>query len=267
MELTPIEQEVIVLKAAIESIGTMVNHELLRVSRGAHGDQAIFKTALHQKFFNIILVDFLSKSAEKVTGQKLSSLDALAQICEKPNFDRHNSVKSMRRAVSAFKKWLECEIKVKVWFPSLSINAKLRVQRQEFIKICGDMSKHNISRLHIRAHDLKSILFRNGIEVSDEEGLLLLDDFYEKFHVDIFSYHGSYLAEQLNNIRRGIHEYLQPECRRGSRRDTRNRISYSYPAEMNTDFVKHYYCALMNEVSVTPYVEKFKTVKVLRLRH
>jgi len=158
MKFTAIEQEVIFLKASNDSIGSMVNHELLKLSEEDNGAQAIFKTSIHQRFFNIILVDFLSRSTEEVTGEKISSLDALIKICEKPSFNQHNSVKSLRRAVTVFKKWLEHEIKVKVWFPSIDLGTKVKIQRQEFIEICGDISKHNFSRLSRRARKLKQIL-------------------------------------------------------------------------------------------------------------
>jgi hypothetical protein len=201
MKFTAIEQEVVFLKASNESIGSMVNHEVLKLSEGDTGAQAILKTSIHQRYFNIILVDFLSRSAEEVTGEKISSLDALVKICENPSFNQRNSVKSLRRAVTAFKKWLEHEIKVKVWFPSINLDGKLKVQRQEIIRICGDMSKHTFSRLHVRARELKKILKRNGKEVSDDDdGLALLDEFYERFHTDIFTYQGSHIVEQLRKV-------------------------------------------------------------------
>ena len=92
MKFTAIEQEVIFLTASNESIGSMVNHNVLKLSEGDNGAQAMFETSIHQRFFNIILVDFLSRSAEEVTGDKISSLDALVEICKKPSFNQHNSV-------------------------------------------------------------------------------------------------------------------------------------------------------------------------------
>ena len=269
MKFTAIEQEVIFLTASNESIGSMVNHNVLKLSEGDNGAQAIFKTSIHQRFFNILLVDFLSRSAEEVTGDKISPLDALVKICEKPSFNQHNSVKSLRRAVTAFKKWLEHEIKVKVWFPSIDLGTKVKIQRQEFIKICGDISKHNFTRLHVRARELKKILKRNGKEVSDDDGLLLLDDFYERFHTDIISYQGSHLVEQLNGIRWGIQEYLQPEFKRSIVYEggTSPRYWYTYPPDIKTEFVKHCYWALMSDIRKTPYMKRFKTYKILTRRY
>ena len=269
MKFTAIEQEVIFLKAINESIDSMVNHQILKISESGDGAQAIFKTSIHQRFFNIILVDFLSKSARDVTGKNISCLDALAEICQKPCFNQHNSLKSLKRASTVFTKWLNHEIRVKVWLASIGLETKLKVQRQEFIKICGDISKHNFSRLSKRVNDLKNILSRSAVQLSDEDGLLILDDFYDKFHTDIFTYHGSHLVEQLNNIRLGIQEYLQPEFKRSIvyKGGNLQKYSYTYPNGINTAFTKYCYHALMNEVRATPYFKRFRTYKILKLRY
>lgn len=268
MRFTAIEQEVIFLKASNESIGSMVNHTILELSEGKDGAQAIFKTSIHQRLFNILLVDFLSKSSEEVTGKKISSLEALAEVCEKPNFNQHNSVKSLRQSVKAFKKWLEHEIKDNVWFPSIELKAKLKVQRQEFIKICGDISKHNFSRLNVRARELKRILQRNGVVVNDDDALLLLSDFYEEFHNDIFTYKASHLVEQLNSIRWGIQDYLQPEFDRSIVYEALDspRYSYTYPHGIKAKFAQRCYWALMNDIRTSPYIKRFQTYKILTRR-
>lgn len=229
------------------------------------GGQAIFKTSIHQRFFNIVLVDFLSPTAIKVTGDKKSCVDALATICEKPNFNERNSVKLLKQAVTAFKKWLEREIKVKIWLPSIALGTKIKIQRQEFIKICGDISKHNFSRLDGRARSLQKILKKNGEEISDEDALLALADFYEKFHDDIFTYQGSHLVEQLNNIRWGIQEYLQPEFNRSMIHEgcTPPRYRYTYPLGIKAEFAKLCYWELMNDIRAAPCMKRFKTYRVL----
>jgi hypothetical protein len=269
MEITEIEKEVIYLKAVNESIDSMVNYEILQLSEGKGGSQAIFRTAVHQRLFNIILVDFLSKPGREFTGKRNSCLDALDDVCAKPAFNRGNSVKSLRHAVKAFKIWLEREIKVKkVWLPSIKLETTVRIQRQQFIKICGDISKHNFSRLSRRVDDLKKILSLSGVQLSDEDGLLVIDDFYEKFHTDLFSYHGSHIVELLNDIRWGIHEYLQPEFKHSIKyhEGSPPRYSYTYPSGVNTVFAKNCYWALMNEIRANPYVKQFKTHSVLKRR-
>jgi hypothetical protein len=267
-KLTAMEQEILFLYASIESIGSMVNYDLLDLSGGNVEAQAIFKTSIHQKIFNILLVDFLSKSSHEVTGKNVSLLEGLVQVCKTPLLENKALCGHLRMAVSAFKSWLDKDIKVPCYFPSIEHNGTLKLKRLEFIMICGDISKHSFARLSRRARDLKTIFGRNGKEICSEDALLLLDEFYDRFHRDIFSYHASHIAEKLNNIRWGIYEYLQPTIRRlqndGDFPLPRHR--FTYPINVTNEFVKHFYRELIGNVSSPPYFRRFKTHKALTLR-
>ena len=266
MTFTDTEKEVIFLKAVNELIDTTVNYEMIRLSEGDGGAQAMFKSSTHIKFFNIILVDFLSKSAEKITGASKTYLMALTDICETPYFVQDNSIASLKDAVAKFSKWLESEIEVDVWLPSIDLGMKLRVLRREFIVICGNISKHNFSRLSRIASDLKNILARNSIVISEEDGLLILDDFYERFHTDIITYHGSHIVEHLNNIRWGVHDYLKPEFERSIvyEQNEPPRYHYTYPQSVTKEFAKNCYWDLMNEIRAAPYVKRFVSYPSLK---
>lgn len=244
----------------------MINAEVLELRTNGSSAQAIFKSSIHQRLFNILLVDFLSKSAVEITGRSISSLDALVEICETPMFNENESVKSLNTAVKRFGKWLQQEIAVEVWFPSINLNANLKVQRKEFITICGDISKHSFSRLGRRARDLIKIFERSGGKVTMEEALILLDEFYERFHTDIFSYHASHLVEQLNNITWGIKKYLHPQMQMSLIRvdAALPRYRYVYPKGLDTEFAKHCYRNLMNETSITPHIKRFTTHNSLK---
>src|SRR5262245_10060727 len=98
MEINELETEVIYLNAVNESFDSMVNFEILQRSEGKGGSQAIFRTAVHQRLFNIILVDFLSKPGREFAGKRNSCLDAVDDVCENPMSNQGNSVKSLRRA-------------------------------------------------------------------------------------------------------------------------------------------------------------------------
>jgi hypothetical protein len=51
--LAPIEEEVVFLKAAADAIDSMVNYAMLAVN-GAPGESIVlFKTEIHQRFFNV----------------------------------------------------------------------------------------------------------------------------------------------------------------------------------------------------------------------
>jgi hypothetical protein len=244
----------------------MVNHENLTLSETGEGAQAIFRGSIHQRFFNIVLVDFLSQSERELFGKELSCLDALNGICERPNFNRKNSIRALRVAVKKFASWLDREIKVPIWLPTIDLDTKLLIKRHEFIKICGDISKHNFSRLGRRAKSLRSILSRSNVNINIEDGLLILDDFYERFHIDIFTYHGSSLVEYLNNIRWGIQEYLEPHLKESIvyGQETPSGYKYTYPRNVDSAFAKSCYWQLMNEIKSAPYFKRFKTYQILK---
>jgi len=263
MKFTDIEQEVIFLKATTETIDAIVNHDMLTRSEGEEAGEARFKTTAHQRLFNIILVDFLSKSAAEITRESKSYLDALIDICERPMFDQDHSVLKLEDATRSFKQWLEIEVEVEMWLPAISLDTKLRILRREFIKICGNIAKHNFSRLSRIVNDLRDIVSRNGITIADEDALLILDDFYERFHTDILNYHASYIVEQLNDIRWGIHAYLEPEFRRSIVYEN-GVYHYTYPDGISAHFAKNCYSELMNEVRRKPYLQRFKTYDILK---
>ncbi len=96
-----------------------------------------------------------------------------------------------------------------------------------------------------------------------------LEDFYERFHTDIFNYHGSTIAEFLNEIRWGIHEYLLPEFRRSysPRGGDPPRYEYLYPDDVSTELGKALYWDLMNRIRGRPCLERFQVTRYLKQRY
>jgi hypothetical protein len=105
--------------------------------------------------------------------------------------------------------------------------------------------------------------------LSLDEAVLALEDFYERFHTDILNYHGSTIAEFLNGIRWGVHEYLLPEFRRSftPRGGDPTRYEYLYPDGVSTKLGKALYWDLMNRVRGRPYLERFQVTRHLKLRY
>jgi hypothetical protein len=270
MKFTSTEKEVIFLKAVKELIDDMVNYEVLDLLGNNPHCNISFKSITHQKYFNIILLDFLSCSDKKVLGEQQSYLGAIRAICKSPNFNKNNSIKNLITATQEFVDWLEQKAQVKIWLPSINTETTLSIKRIEFIKICGNISKHNFSRLSGVANELIKIFKSNRKKISFEDALLIFNEFYERFHSDILNYHGSTISEFLNNIRWGIYEYLQPEFQQSIVYDsTRHpqKYHYTYPAEINNNFAKNCYWDLMNEIRSRPYFKKFQATRYLKMRY
>lgn len=146
------------------------------------------------------------------------------------------------------------------------METKLSIKRAEYIKICGNISKHNFTKLSGVTGDIINIFGRNKKELNFEEALQVLDDFYEKFHDNALSYRLSTIAEFLNNIRWGVYEYLQPEYERAMVIDKNVTIKheYNYPDDINNKFAKECYWELMDEVRSKPYIPRFKVEEILK---
>jgi len=264
-----IEQEVIILKAIKELIDSMVNFEMMSLLGNDPDSEIKFRSIAHGMFFNVILVDFLSLTDPKSPIKQMSYLGGLRIISDNPTFNENDSIKHLRTATWEFKKWLDQEIEVDIWLPSINKNTKVSIARFNFLKITGDISKHNYLRAVGVAEELKTILAKSGVIVQLEEALLALSEFYERFHTDILIYHSSTIAEFLNDIRWGIYYYLQPEFKKSIVWESREppKYRYTYPANINSVFAKECYWELMNEVRSEPYMRKFKVTKWLKLRY
>ena len=257
-----IEREVICLRSAQELLDLMVNYEMLELLGSDPNVTVMFKTSIHQKYFIILLLDFLSPASNRVTGDSQSCLEAIQAICKAPSFNENRKIDSLTLAVSEFSEWLQQEVRVKTWLPSIEVDSTLSLRRSDFIKLCGNISKHNFSRLSGVADDLLGIFKKNRINVDFRRVLLTLGDFYQRFHSDILNYHGSTIAEFLNNIRLGIYEYLQPEYTRSLVIEGGDppKYRYMFPQGVTEGFAENCYWELMNWVRSGPYMRKFQVL-------
>lgn len=267
--LTDTEIEVIVLKAVWELIDLAVNYAVCSLGGEDPNSEIRFYTSIHQRFFNIVLVDFLSNTDAKAPIPPTSYLKGLREIARQPLLASQKAATALMGATDDFITWLEQEVQIDAWFPSIDVKADLRVKRATFLRITGNISKHNFLRAFRVAEELQGVFNRSGISVSLEEANMALSDFYERFHTDILEYHSSTIAEFLNNIRWGIYEYLQPEFKRSIVFDKDNPIiyEYTYPREVTSPFARQIYWDLMNDVRSVPCMRKFRVTKWLKLRY
>ena len=119
------------------------------------------------------------------------------------------------------------------------------------------------------AVELQKVLAETGNVVGRDQALLALSDVYERFHNDLLNYHSSTITELLNNVRWGIHEYLQPECHRSFTRDPPDPIKYHYviPDDVRSKLAIDSYWGVMNDVRARPYLRRFVATEWLKKRY
>lgn len=284
--MNDIEREAIILNSAWEMIDGMVNWAMFVKNVRTEPTNLMFETAQHSRLFAILLCDFLSeirafKGDPVPLGLKpapsgarpsdLTFLFHLRQVCAGPKLG--SDVSALSVMVETFADWLEAEFTAKgVNLHAIDVVADLRVARIRYIKMCGDIAKHNLARLATNADHLRKLLQAAGHSVSEQEAYLAVEGFFEWFHKDIFIYHSSQIAEFLNNIRWSIYDYLQPEFRRSwhlTDKATPESPIYSYrvPPEIAEPVARAMYWDAMNRSRSKPYVQRFVITDSLKRRY
>jgi hypothetical protein len=274
-QLSQIEKEIIILNAVRDFIDDMVNYQIFIKFDKITDVTLLAKTMVHQRLFNILLVDLLSKPNVQVfeisqpSNQYLpyGYLSCLLGVCKIPTINLKNK-SVLTNPVQKFVNWLDTECVVEnVWLPSIDTELTLRLKRISFMKICGNISKHNFLRLDHCIREIKNILKANGVSISTDQAYLVLPEFYEWFHDDIFNYHISTIAEFLNNIRWGIHEYLKPEFERIKSNEKKIQAELSFPAKCKNIVSQSMYLELMDFARTPPYMPKFEVTRYLKMRY
>jgi hypothetical protein len=138
----------------------------------------------------------------------------------------------------------------------------LRVTRIEYLKMCGDIARHNLGRLNKIVSKTHKLLKAAGRDVSEQDAYLAVEGFFDWFQGNIFIYHSSQIAEFLNEIRWSIYEYLQPEFLRSWRRTDGAPPdfpidSYLVPPKITEPAARAMYWYAMNRSRSKPYVQRF----------
>ncbi len=274
LSLSDIEKEISILLSVRRAIQSMVNRGLLTISDNQEDTTIRPNDYTHADLFSILLVDFISPT-NSIFGTHLSYLDALEHICQNPHFNQVNSIEPLKMAVADFKSWLGYEATFdKIWLGSIDEELTLNMKREEFLRICGDISKHNVLRLSRTVERIFKILKRSQPNLQMSDAYKAMDDFYEWFHQDKFRYHLTKISELLNNISWGIQEYLGHEYNRSytvdiEKSEVVRAVIYFFkiPETVTSDLGKFYYWDLMNEIRAKPYIPKFKTTTALEGRY
>ena len=264
------EIETIGLCISLEAVGDMVNHALLElrdVSMYPGEVEVYFHTHIHQELFIIRLLDFVKETGDsRLTGVSGSCLKVLQSACKTCSFNQDSSVDSLRESVKELDDWLNYKTPIKIWLPTLDIEADIEVSRLDFIAISGNHFKHNLSRLTGVSKHIHSLLENNGYSVPLEQIPLALDDFREHLQENYFIYYGTWLAELLNNIRWGLQRYLQPTFMASYIKDDPDdiRYRYEYPEEIQDEVPRQWFWRLMNNIRTGPYLKEFTGAHYLK---
>jgi hypothetical protein len=269
---TASEKEAIGLCIALEAAGDLANHSLLDLREGnrpPYESEVYFHSHVHQQLFLIRLLDFAKEGGDsKLTGISGSCLEVLRVACKTKSFDKNDSVAELAKAVDELSNWLSYEASIKLWLPTLDINATIKISRLDFLNISGNQSKHNISRLSGVSKSITNILKNSGYEVPIAQVPLALDDFSEHLDENYFVYYGTWLAELVNNIIWGVRAYLRPVFAESFRPDGSGSLFYEYvfPAEIQDSIARQWFWRLMNHVRSKPYLNKFIGAHYLKER-
>lgn len=273
-EHTDIEREAIVLNAVLGMIDDMVNHAIFVPLGDKRFDTNLLpNTAEALRQFGTLLRDFLSPITGKA-GKPLpfglpkppngdlatdhTTLFYLRRISEHPLIG--TEIEPLRSTVIAFADWLEEYALVpKVWLSAISIELDLRIKRIDFIRISGDIGKHNFLRLAGQARRLRAILSENGVEIDEGQSFLAIPDVWDWFHTHLFAFHASNIAEFLNNIRYAIRSYVEPVAKRTYRQIDEFRYNFDRPDGVSNLFADAQYFDLM-QASLRQPIYPFFTV-------
>ncbi|MBZ9810939.1 MULTISPECIES: hypothetical protein [unclassified Mesorhizobium] len=280
------EREAIILNSAWEMIDGMVNWAMFMKIERADPSNLMFQTSGHARLFIILLGDFLSEirafkgeaiplglrpAPSNARPSDLTFLFHLRQVCADPKLGADGS--GLSAAIETFASWLEGEFTASgVNLHSIDVVTDLRVARYRYLKMCGDMAKHNLARLATNVGHLRKLLAGAGHQVSEQQGYLAVETFFEWFHQDIFIYHASLIGEFLNNIRWAIYDYLQPEFRRSYHVAATSTVEfpiygYHIPSAITEPVAVAMYWDAMNRSRSRPYVPRFVIPHYMKQRY
>ncbi|MBI4182552.1 MAG: hypothetical protein HY521_00980 [Proteobacteria bacterium] len=284
--MNDIEREAIILNSAWEMIDGMVNWAMFVKNDRTVPTNLMFETAQHSRLFVILLGDFLSeirafrgdpvplgltRTPSNARPSDLTFLFHLRQVCADPKLGTDTT--ALSAAVESFADWLEGEFTAQgVNLHTIDVVANLRIARIRYIKMCGDIAKHNLARLATNVSHLRKLLEAAGHPVCEQKAYLAVENFFEWFHNNIFIYHSSQIAEFLNNIRWSIYDYLQPEFRRPwhlTPKATPRFPIYSYrvPSDITEPVARAMYWDAMNRSRSKPYVQRFVVAESFKRRY
>ena len=267
---SPAEWESIGLCIATEAIDGVVNHALLGTS--ARRDERVeatvwFDSRQNQELFLIRMQDLVSERGNPgLLGVDGSCLDVVLQASERCALGSSEGAAHLKGVTSELSDWLNASAALALWMPTLDVDVTLDVPRRQLLRVSGNQAKHNLARLTGIAEDLQGMLSAHGHVVPAEAIVLALDDFKAPLNEDFFLYHVTWIVEQLNEVRWGIHHYLGPTFRAcyEPNMDRDRSYRYNFPTDVVSPAAREWFWRLMNLVRSGPNMARFRTPDVLK---
>lgn len=263
-----VEKEIVVLAAVCSLVDDIVNNEVLEIYL-SEPSTVRFGSSTHMSFFSVLLVDFLSKPDASVFGLTDSYLGCLRAVANKPLLSGRDDLGELSKATQALSDWLEHRLIYRAaWFPSINLEIDLSIRRFDVLDLCGNISKHNFTRLTRVARSISLVFEQNGKPLTQHEALAIIGELHEQLK-SILLYHATTISAALNNIRWGIHEYLQPVYQEAlvvSPEDPRE-YHFRLPTELKCEFARDCFWELMNKVRREPHVPRFSVPSYLQQRY
>lgn len=287
MTFTALEQEAIVLNAVMGMVDDMVNDVIFcPLGEERENTNLLPQTSETLRQYAILLRDFLSPVTGKGKGPvpfglptptssskatDYTTLFYLVRVCENPLIG--SDVRFLTMLVHDFIEWLECPAFVpRVWFSNIGMEVDLTVKRIDFIRMGGDIGKHNFLRLGGQASKLIRILEENDVSISESQAFAALPDCWDWFHTHLFAYHASTIAEFLNNIRYAIRLYVTEAAKSRYRvtakfDDYHESYAFDRPADIKSEFAWAQYCELLGSTKRKPNFPRFSVTQSLKDRY
>lgn len=210
--LSDAEREVIVLASVMGIIDDMVNYIIFSFPGRDTTLQSLPQTSTTKAYFALRLSDFLSQTDRNIGIAEIPYLRHLAQIVESPSL---GEATGLRASVKQFADWLnEKKTFAKVWLSTLDIETSLTPSRLSWLKVTGNLQKHDALRSSGTADDIAKWLQEQGHTVDRMDVLGALDDFREWLTEDALSAYIPKLGFLLNELRWETFEYLRPYYRK-----------------------------------------------------
>jgi hypothetical protein len=254
------EREVVVLSSVMGIIDDMVNHIIFSFPGNDTTRQPFPETSTAKSYFALRLSDFLSQTDHNIGIEEIPYLRHLTQIVQNPSL---GDATGLRASIKQFVDWLnEKKTFAKVWLRTLNIETSLTPSRLSWLKVTGNLQKHDALRSSGTAEDVAKWLREQGHPVDHMAVLGALDDFREWLTEDALSAYIPVLGFFLNELRWETFEYLRSYYQKHHVIEWDNalqfhRYRFTPDPRITTSFACGQRHALLNWVRKEPIVSRF----------